>query len=219
MCWCIRGRAENFIGWLWCNISWILPNLFFLQHNPLQSTHYLQRLDSCGMKALILILKKVLNSRSIWPHHRSHTDSQPSVFFMLGTENSLVPNQEKMEGDQPVQSHSHAQQPLQPQTSVHLCAGAASSWWNRNSSIPFPGRSRNVSSTCSTTVQSQKRLEPTTKYWPVFIFSFELLLDIFWWVLLSAKQSLMIPEYWIWGENWKWKSKSTISSPAELSRE
>ena len=30
----------------------------------------------------------------------------------------MVPNQENMEGDQPVQSHSHTQQPLQPQTCV-----------------------------------------------------------------------------------------------------
>ena len=30
----------------------------------------------------------------------------------------MVPNQENMGGDQPVQSHSHAQPPLQPQTSV-----------------------------------------------------------------------------------------------------
>ena len=30
----------------------------------------------------------------------------------------MVPNQENLEGDQPVQSHSHAQHPLQPQTSV-----------------------------------------------------------------------------------------------------
>ena len=29
-----------------------------------------------------------------------------------------MPNQENMEVDQPVQSHSHAQQPLQPQTCV-----------------------------------------------------------------------------------------------------
>ena len=39
------------------------------------------------------------------------------VFFHVGgTENSqLVPNEENMGGDQPVQSHSHAQQPLQSQ--------------------------------------------------------------------------------------------------------
>ena len=38
---------------------------------------------------------------------------------MLGNKNGqMVPNQENMEGDQPVQSHSHAQQPLQPQTCV-----------------------------------------------------------------------------------------------------
>ena len=30
----------------------------------------------------------------------------------------MVPNQENMEGDQPVQSHSHVLQPLQPQTCV-----------------------------------------------------------------------------------------------------
>ena len=39
----------------------------------------------------------------------------------LGTENSqMVPNQETMEGDQPVQSHGHAQEPFQPQIRVHL---------------------------------------------------------------------------------------------------
>ena len=38
-------------------------------------------------------------------------------FYMLGNRNSqMVPNQENMEGDQLVQIHSHAQQPLQPQT-------------------------------------------------------------------------------------------------------
>ena len=30
----------------------------------------------------------------------------------------MVPNQENMEGDQPVQRHSRAQQPLEPQTCV-----------------------------------------------------------------------------------------------------
>ena len=58
------------------------------------------------------------------PHHRSNTASHPIlglffvfVFFMLGNRKSqMVPNQENMEGDQPVQSHSHAQQPMQPQT-------------------------------------------------------------------------------------------------------
>ena len=65
-------------------------------------------------------------------------------FVMLGTENSqMVPNQENIEGDQPVQSHSHAQQPLQLQTCVN--AGALS-WWNRKF-VSFPGRLRNVSGT------------------------------------------------------------------------
>ena len=45
--------------------------------------------------------------------------SQPRVFSCSGTENSqILSNWENMVGDQPVQSHSHAQQPLQPQTCV-----------------------------------------------------------------------------------------------------
>ena len=40
-------------------------------------------------------------------------------FFMLGNRKSqMVPNQENMEGDQSVQSHSHVQQPMQPQACV-----------------------------------------------------------------------------------------------------
>ena len=36
----------------------------------------------------------------------------------------MVPNQENVEGDQPVQRHRHAKQPLQPQTFVQEhCAG------------------------------------------------------------------------------------------------
>ena len=76
----------------------------------------LQQLDSCGIEALIMILEKVLNCR--WLHHQSNTASQPCIFSCWWTENSqMVPNQ-NMEGDQPVWSHSHAQQPLQPQTCV-----------------------------------------------------------------------------------------------------
>ena len=45
----------------------------------------------------------------------------------------MVPNQENMVGDQPVQRHSHAQQPLQPH---YLCAEAVS-WWNRTSFVIF----------------------------------------------------------------------------------
>ena len=32
-----------------------------------------------------------------------------------------MPNQQNMDGNQPVQSHSHAQQPLQPQTYEQDC--------------------------------------------------------------------------------------------------
>ena len=56
----------------------------------------------------------------IRPYPQSDTASQPSGGFSCwGTENSqMVPNQQNIEGDQPVESHSHAQQPLQPQTCV-----------------------------------------------------------------------------------------------------
>ena len=89
----------------------------------------LQRLDSRGI-ALVLILEKVLNCKYDLIDHRSDAASQPGGFLFLlscwGKENSeMVPNQENinMEGDQPggyqpLQSHSHAQQPLQPQTCV-----------------------------------------------------------------------------------------------------
>ena len=74
-----------------------------------------------------------LSSRSpqlqIWPHHCSDTTSQPSLFVHVGEQKivrCMVPNQENTEGDQPVQSHSNAQQPLmalQPQTCVQHCPG------------------------------------------------------------------------------------------------
>ena len=46
----------------------------------------------------------------------------------------MVPNQENVEGDQPVQSHSHAQQQLQAQTCVQehyiLVKQDSSPFWN-----------------------------------------------------------------------------------------
>ena len=72
----------------------------------------------CGIEALILILKKSstadITSSSVW-----YCFPAKCFFSCLGTDNSqMVPYQESMEGDQPVQSHSHAQQPVQPQTCV-----------------------------------------------------------------------------------------------------
>ena len=84
-----------------------------------------QRLDSRGI-ALILILEKVLNCRYDLIIGPLLLISQVIFVSCWGTENSqMVPNQENMEGDKPVQSYlySHAKQPLQPQT---LCAGALS---------------------------------------------------------------------------------------------
>ena len=85
-------------------------------HTLICHASVLQRLDSRGIEALILILEKVLNCRYdliIGPI------LLPSQVFLScrGTENSqMVPNQENMEADQPDQSHIHTQQPLQPQT-------------------------------------------------------------------------------------------------------
>ena len=49
----------------------------------------LQRLDSCGIEALILILEKVLNCRYDVIIGHSDTASQPSDISCWGTENSL----------------------------------------------------------------------------------------------------------------------------------
>ena len=99
------------VGWkvhrLWCN-GWIWPNAaaLILQHRLPCGPHT----SSIGVPALGFPCCR--NSQSwkspqlqIWPHHRSDTASQPSVFFSCwGTENSqIVPDQENMEGDQPVQ--------------------------------------------------------------------------------------------------------------------
>ena len=75
--------------------------------------------NSCGVEALILILKKsphlqiydLIIGPILLPSHK--------LFSCWGTESSqVVPNQENMEGDQQVQSHNHAQQSLKPQTWV-----------------------------------------------------------------------------------------------------
>ena len=46
----------------------------------------LQRLDSGGIEALILILGKINPQLQIWPHHRSDNASQPSFFFHVGVQ-------------------------------------------------------------------------------------------------------------------------------------
>ena len=81
----VRGWAEKFIGWLCCS-GQIWPNVVsFSTHSSLRSIHFfhwcLQLLDFGGIEALILILEKVLICR---PRHWSNSDSQWSVFFMLG---------------------------------------------------------------------------------------------------------------------------------------
>ena len=76
----------------------------------------------------------------------------PSKMFFLcwRTENGkMVPNQENMEKDQPIQKHSHTQQPLQALICVHFPGESGLP------SVGSPGRSQNVS---STTFQSPELL-------------------------------------------------------------
>ena len=82
------GGLKCSLCWLWCS-GRIWPNVDYFS-TYIVVTHavhmllplVLQRLDSHGIEALILILEKVLNC--LWPHHRYDTASQPSVVFMLG---------------------------------------------------------------------------------------------------------------------------------------
>ena len=141
-----EGIGWKVIGWLWCN-GWLLTKcgLFFNIVSPAVDP----QTSSIGVaalgfppfpwyEALILILEKVLNYCR--PHHRSDILLPSQVFVCFScwrTENSqMVPNQENMEGYQPIQSRSHAQQPLQPHMPT-ICAGALS-WWNRTPFVSFP---------------------------------------------------------------------------------
>ena len=96
----------------------------------------LQRLDSGGIEALILILEK--NSSTADMTSSSNRYCFPArCCSCWGTENSqMVPNQENMEGDQPIQSHQSRTAAI---ATTDLCA-RASSWWNRTPFVSFPGR-------------------------------------------------------------------------------
>ena len=83
----IRGWAEKFIGWLWCNIwSMTKCGLSFQHSLPLRSTHFFHRCCSTWIPMVKSSeTHPIPNPRKspqlqIWPHHRSDTASQPSVF-------------------------------------------------------------------------------------------------------------------------------------------
>ena len=115
------------VGWIvhrltmmqWSNLT--KCGLFFNIIDPFcphTSSIGVAALEFPRYKALILILKKVLNCRY---DLISGPILLPSVVFSFGgTENiQTAPNHENtMEGGQPVQSHSYAQHQLQPQTCV-----------------------------------------------------------------------------------------------------
>ena len=120
----VRGWAEKFIGWLWCN-GRIWPKCGFVSNIVSPAVHtlllsVLQRLDSRGIEALILILEKnpqlkIMTSSIISPI------LLPSQVLLHVGELKLVrwcQIRSSWGGDQPVQSHSNAQQPSQAQTCV-----------------------------------------------------------------------------------------------------
>ena len=79
----------------------------------------LQRLDPRGIEALTLILEEERKSSTadmLSSSVRYFFPAKRCCFFSSwGTDNcQMVPNQENMYGNQPVQNHSHAQQPLKP---------------------------------------------------------------------------------------------------------
>ena len=98
--------------------------------------------------------KKILNCRyDIIFGPIGYFPSQVLFFHVGGTKNSqMVPNQEKMEGDQPFQSHSHMHSSLY---NYRLVCRSSFVPVNRTSFVSFPGRLRNVS---STTFQSPELL-------------------------------------------------------------
>ena len=146
-----RWWTENCIGWLWCN-GRIWPNVFFFvfQHRLPCGPHT----SSIGVAELGFPWYRSSHPQAasrkspqlqIWPHHRSDTVSQLSVvaFSCWGTENSkMVPNQKNVEGDQPVQSQSHAQQPLQPQNCVQSIVLVKQDFLSLFTRSPF--RSQNI---------------------------------------------------------------------------
>ena len=97
-----------------------------LPHSPLPTLTLVIActLHSRGLEALILILWKFVKCRSRrYDLIIGRILQLPTHFFFFffcggGGQKMNVPNQEKWEGDQPVQRHN-AQQPLQPQTCVH----------------------------------------------------------------------------------------------------
>ena len=109
----LQGWAEEFIGWLWCNgriLTKCGPHTSSISVAALGFPCYRSSHPHPRKKSSIADM----TSSSVWYCFPSKWG-----FSCQGTENSqMVPNQENMEGDQPVQSHGHAQQPLQPQTCV-----------------------------------------------------------------------------------------------------
>ena len=134
----------------WSNMT--KCGLFFYIISPAIHTLFqwvLQLLDSCGIEALIPILKKSPQLQ-IWPHHRSNTAYQPTVFSCWGTDNSqMVLNQENEYGGlinqfkATVMHSSHCNHRLVCRSIVHMF------WWNKTPFISFPGCSWIVSNTTS----------------------------------------------------------------------
>ena len=120
---------------------------FIFQHSlPCGPTHFFHWccLDSCGIKALILFLEKVLNCRYDLIIGPILLPSQVLLFSCCGTENS---QSSAKSGEYGWWSTSSKPQSCTAAiATTDLCAGTLS-WWNRTPFVSFQGHLRNVSST------------------------------------------------------------------------
>ena len=160
-----QGWAEKFRGWLRYNDRiWPKVFFFFLLQNSLpcgphtSSICAAQRLNSCGIEALILILEK--SSTADMTSSSVRYCFPAKCFFVLGEQKIVRLCQIRiiMEGDQPAQSHSHEQQLLQPQTCVQAHCPVPVK--QRTPFVYFPGRFE-MSLYIDTTFQS---LEETMQF-------------------------------------------------------
>ena len=115
----VGGKVHRMTMMQWSNLT--KCGLFFIIFSPAVHTLLLSGVAALGFPWYRSSHPDPQKSPQlqIWPHHRCDTASQPSVFFHVGEQKIVRWCQiRNMEGDQPVQSHSHAQQPFQPQNCV-----------------------------------------------------------------------------------------------------
>ena len=124
----LRGWAEKFIGWLWCN-SRIWPNVIFNMYSLPCGPHTSSRPSRVAALGF-LILTKVLNFR-----YDLIIGLPSQVFFHVG--------EQKIDGAKSgeygwLSTSSEPQLHTAAIAITDMCAGALS-WWNRTLFVSFPG--------------------------------------------------------------------------------